>query len=215
MKILLADDHVLFRDGLHYVLHKLDEQADILDACTFTDALNIARDNPDLALLDLYMPDSEGVASVELFHTTYPDVPIVVVSGSEKCDDIEKVMICGAKGFISKMSSAQDMVNALRIVLDGGVYVPPQLLLSAFGQAQKGKRSRYANEHGLTVRQMDVLKQLAAGKSNKDIGLAIGLAESTVKLHVAGIFKTLHVNKRADAVKAAQRQGLLAPKDDV
>ena len=131
MKILLADDHVLFRDGMHYVLHQLEEQVVILDAGTFTDALNIARDNPDLdiALLDLNMPDSEGVTSVKLFHTTFPGVPVVVVSASENCGDIKKAMNNGALGFISKMASAQEMINALRLVLDGGLYVPPQLLL--------------------------------------------------------------------------------------
>jgi DNA-binding NarL/FixJ family response regulator len=212
MKILLADDHALFRDGMHYVLCKLGEQVDILDAGNFPDALNLARDNPDLdlALLDLNMPGSEGAASVKLFHTRYSDVPVVVVSGTDQRDDIEKVMNSGAMGFISKMSPGQDMIHALRLVLDGGVYLPPQLLQQALNQVKEGKRSWRTNEFGLTLRQMEVLQQLAAGLSNKDIGLAIGLAEGTVKIHVAAIFQTLRVNKRIDAVQAAQRMGLLA-----
>lgn len=212
MKILLVDDHALFRDGMHYVLRKLDEQVDILDAGNFPDALNAARDNPDLdlALLDLNMPGSEGAASIKLFHTRHPDVPLVVVSGSDQRDDIEKVMNSGAMGFISKMSSGQDMVHALRLVLDGGVYLPPQLLQQALGNVREDKRSWRTNEFGLTVRQLEVLQRLAAGLSNKDIGLAIGLAEGTVKIHVAAIFQALRVNKRIDAVQAAQRLGLLA-----
>ncbi len=212
MKILLADDHALFRDGMRYVLCKLDEQVDILDAGNFPDALNAARDNPDLdlALLDLNMPGSEGAASVKLFHKRYPDIPVVVVSGTDQHDDIERVMNSGAMGFISKMSPGQDMIHALRLVLDGGVYLPPQLLQQALDQVREGKRSWRTNEFGLTVRQMEVLQQLAAGLSNKDIGLAIGLAEGTVKIHVAAIFQTLRVNKRIDAVQAAQRLGLLA-----
>jgi len=212
MKILLVDDHALFRDGMHYVLRKLDEQVDILDAGNFPDALKTARDNPDLdlALLDLNMPGSEGVASVKLFHTRYPDVPLVVVSGSDQRDDIEKVMSSGAMGFISKMSSGQDMVHALRLVLDGGVYLPPQLLQQALGKVREDKRGWRTNEFGLTVRQLEVLQRLAAGLSNKDIGLAIGLAEGTVKIHVAAIFHALRVNKRIEAVQAAQRLGLLA-----
>jgi DNA-binding NarL/FixJ family response regulator len=212
MKILLADDHALFRDGMHYVLRKLDEQAEILDVGNFPDALNAAKDNPDidLALLDLNMPGSEGAPSVKLFHTSYPDTPVVVISGTDQRDDIERVMNSGAMGFISKMSSGQDMVHALRLVLDGGIYLPPQLLQLALGQVREDKRSWRTNEYGLTVRQMEVLQQLASGLSNKDIGLTIGMAEGTVKIHVAAIFQALRVNKRIDAVQTAQRMGLLA-----
>ncbi len=214
MKILLVDDHALFRDGMHYVLRKLDEQVEILDAGNFPDALNAARDNPDLdlVLLDLHLPGSEGAPSVKLFHTSYPDVPVVVVSGTDQRDDIERVMNSGAMGFVSKMSSGQDMLHALRLVLDGGVYLPPQLLQHALIQVREDKRSWRTNEFGLTVRQMEVLQQLASGLSNKDIGLSIGLAEGTVKIHVAAIFQALRVNKRMDAVQAAQRMGLLAEK---
>lgn len=212
MKILLADDHALFRDGMRYVLRKLDEQAEILDVGNFPDALSAAKDNPDidLALLDLNMPGSEGAPSVKLFHTSYPDTPVVVISGTDQRDDIERVMNSGAMGFISKMSSGQDMVHALRLVLDGGIYLPPQLLQLALGQVREDKRSWRTNEYGLTVRQMEVLQQLATGLSNKDIGLTIGMAEGTVKIHVAAIFQALRVNKRIDAVQTAQRMGLLA-----
>ncbi len=211
MKILLADDHALFRDGMRYVLQKLDEQITIVEAGNFPGALDAAKNNPDLdlALLDLSMPGSEGAASVKLFHTQYPDVPVVVVSGTDQRDDIEKVMNSGAMGFISKMSSGQDMVHALRLILDGGVYLPPQLLVQALGQVREDKRSWRTNEYGLTVRQMDVLRQLATGLSNKDIGQSIGLAEGTVKIHVAAIFQTLRVNKRVEAVQMALRLGLL------
>ena len=212
MKILLVDDHALFRDGMHYVLKKLDENVEILDAGNFQDALNAARDNPglDLVLLDLHLPGSEGAPSVKLLTSSYPDVPVVVVSGTDQRDDIENVMNSGAMGFISKMSSGQDMVHALRLVLDGGVYLPPQLLQLALGQLREDKRSWRTNEYGLTARQMDVLKQLALGLTNKDIGAAVGMAEGTVKIHVAAIFQALRVNKRMEAVEAAKRIGLLA-----
>lgn len=212
MKILLVDDHALFRDGMRYVLRKLDEHAEIMDAGNFSDGLDLARNNPDLdlVLLDLNMPGSDGAASVKLFHTRYPDVPLVVVSGTDQRDDIERVMGSGAMGFISKMSSGQDMLHALRLVLDGGIYLPPQLLQQALGQVREDKRTWRTNEFGLTVRQMEVLQHLANGLSNKDIALTIGLAEGTVKIHVAAIFQALRVNKRIEAVQAAQRIGLLA-----
>ena len=216
MKILLVDDHALFREGMHYVLKKLEEQVEILDAGNFSDGLAAAKANPDLdlVLLDLNLPGSEGAPSVKLFHTHFPDLPLVVVSGTDQRDDIEKVMNGGAMGFISKMSSGQDMIHALRLVMEGGIYLPPQLLQHALGQVREDKRSWRTNEFGLTVRQMEVLKQLALGLTNKDIGHAIGLAEGTVKIHVAAIFQTLKVNKRIDAVQAAQRMGLLTVNPD-
>lgn len=215
MKILLVDDHALFRDGMHYVLRQLDAQVDIVDSGNFMDALNAAEANPDLdlALLDLHMPGSNGVTSVKLFRARYPGVPVVVVSGSEHRHDIENVISSGARGFISKASTSKIMVQALRIVLDGGIYLPPQLLQPADTGVEPGTgdgRSWRTNEFGLTLRQMEVLQQLARGLTNKDIAQAIGLAEGTIKIHVAAIFSALRVNTRRDAVRAAQRLGLIA-----
>jgi len=211
MNILLADDHALFRDGMHYVLQKLDQKANIHDAGNFPDALAIAGEYPDLdlALLDLNMPGCEGAPSIKRFHLNHPNIPVVVVSGSDQRDEIEKVMNSGAMGFISKMSSAQDMVHALRLVLHGGIYLPPQLLQHALSQVREDKRTWRTNEFGLTMRQMDVLQHLANGLSNKDIALTIGLAEGTVKIHVAAIFQVLRVNKRIEAVQTAHRLGII------
>ena len=133
IKVLMADDHALFRDGMRYVLQQLADDVEILDSGNFQDALQLVHDNPDvdLALLDLNMPGSEGVPSIQFFHLRHPDIPLVVVSGSDHRDDIESVMESGAMGFISKMSSSKIMLSALRMVLEGGVYLPPQLLQQA------------------------------------------------------------------------------------
>lgn len=214
MKILLADDHALFRDGMHYVLQQLAEQVEIYDASTFPEALELVEKNGgiDLALMDLNMPGSEGAASARVFHLRYPDIPLVVVSGSDQRTDIERVMEFGAMGFVSKMTSGKVMLSALRMVLEGGIYLPPQLLqqtMASMEQASTDKRSSRSNEFGLTVRQMEVLQHLAAGKPNKDIAREMSLAEGTVKIHVAAVYQALHVNSRLEAVRTAQRLGLL------
>jgi DNA-binding NarL/FixJ family response regulator len=214
MTILLADDHALFRDGMRYVLQQLADQVEILDAENFPAALKLANEHPklDLALMDLNMPESDGALSVRAFHLKHPTVPVVVVSGSEQRDDIEKVMEYGAMGFISKMTSGKVMLSALRMVLDGGIYLPPQLLqqtMAGMEQGPKDKRTRRTNEFGLTVRQVEVLRCLANGMSNKDIANEMDLAEGTVKIHVAAVYQVLHVNSRLEAVRAAQRLGLL------
>ncbi len=129
-KILLVDDSALYRDGMRYVLNRLDNQVDILEAENLPDALNASRDNLDidLVLLDLNMPGCEGVDSMKAFHKYHPNLPVVVISSTDHLENIEMVMLEGAKGFISKMTSGADMMHALRRVLDGSVHLSHQLL---------------------------------------------------------------------------------------
>lgn len=219
IKVLMADDHALFRDGMHYVLQQLADEVEILDTGNFQDALQLVHDNTDvdLALLDLNMPGSEGVPSIQFFHLRYPDIPLVVVSGSDHRDDIESVMESGAMGFISKMSSSKIMLSALRMVLEGGVYLPPQLLQQAMNSVDQGeatlvnKRSQRAAKFGLTSRQLEVLTYLASGLANKEISKKMNLAEGTVKIHTAAVYQALHVNSRLEAVSTARRLGFLPP----
>ncbi len=219
IKVLLADDHALFRDGMRYVLQQLADEVEILDSGNFQDALQLAREHADidLALLDLNMPGSDGPPSILLFHRNFPDIPLVVVSGSDQRDDIESVMESGAMGFISKMSSSKIMLSALRMVLDGGVYLPPQLLQQVVNTVDQGeeslasKRTQRATRFGLTARQLEVLQYLAAGLANKEISQKMNLAEGTVKIHTAAVYQALHVNSRLEAVSTARRLGFLPP----
>lgn len=218
LKVLMADDHALFRDGMRYVLQQLADEVQILDSGNFQEALQLMNDNQDvdIALLDLNMPGSEGPASIQFFHLRYPDIPLVVVSGSDQRDDIESVMEYGAMGFISKTSSSKIMLSALRMVLEGGVYLPPQLLQQVMsnvdaGEVQANKHSQRAAKYGLTARQIEVLTYLAGGLANKDISKQMNLAEGTVKIHTAAVYQALHVNSRLEAVTAARRMGFLPP----
>lgn len=220
IKVLLADDHALFRDGMRYVLQQLAEEVEIIDTGNFAEALQMVNVHPDLdlALLDLNMPDSQGVPSLQLFHQRFPDVPLVVISGSDQREDIENVMNLGAMGFISKMSPSKVMLSALHMVMDGGVYVPPQLLQQAVakldsGQALLDKRSQRAGKYGLTPRQLEVLQLIGGGLSNKDISNKLDLAEGTVKIHVAAIYQALHVSTRTEAVATARRFGFIAAEE--
>lgn len=218
MKILLVDDHALFREGLRYVLQQLPEEVEILEAGNFHDGLRLAEQYPelDLALLDLNMPGSEGAVSVKFFHQRYPHIPVVVVSGEDGRGIMERVMNYGAMGFVCKNSTAPVMLSALNLVLSGGVYIPPQILQQHSVEEPKPKetervdrRSLRTNEYGLTARQMEVLKHLASGMSNKEIAQAVDLAEGTVKIHVAAIYQLLRVSSRMEAVRAAEQLGLI------
>ena len=208
MKILLADDHALFREGMRYVLRQLSDDVEILEAGDYRQAVDLADSHPelDLLLLDLHMPGSNGVESVGSFHQRYPGIPIVVVSGEEASANMEKAMNYGAAGFVSKSSNTQVMLGALKLVLAGGVYVPPEILHQHY--AVSADRP-YADADALTPRQLEVLHYLCRGMSNKEIATQIHLAEGTVKVHVAAIFHALKVNSRLEAVRVAEQLGLI------
>jgi len=217
MKILLVDDHALFREGMRYVLQQLHGGvSEILEAGNFPDGLKLAEQHPelDLALLDINMPGSEGPTSIRLFHQRYPHIPVVVVSGEEGRGYMKKVMDYGAMGFVCKSSTSSVMLSALNLVLSGGIYIPPQILQQHGVTAENemelaDRRSLNTNEYGLTQRQMEVLTHLAAGMSNREIAEKIHLAEGTVKVHVAAVYQALRVGSRMEAVREAGKLGLL------
>lgn len=216
MKILLIDNHVLFREGLRQILQQLPGgMHEILEAGNFTDALNLAGRHPglDLALLELKSPGCEGAASIKFFRQRYPHIPVVVVSGEEGYLATNKALSNGASGFVSKSSTVPILLNTLNLVLSGNVYVPPQFLqksgISAWSKNNLyGIRGPNANEHGLTARQIVVLKYLTAGLSNREISETINLAEGTVKTHIAAIYQILRVNNRIEAMRVAKQLGL-------
>jgi DNA-binding NarL/FixJ family response regulator len=212
MKILLADDHALFREGMRYVLQQLSQDVEVLEVSNFQDALKLASSHPDidLALLDLHMPGSDGSKSVSYFRMRYPHIPVVVVSGEEESSSMEQVLNYGASGFVSKKSNSQTMLSALNLVLSGGIYVPPEILRHHSISLQgREKRAQNSESYGLTRRQMEVLKHLCSGMSNKEIASAINLAEGTVKIHVAAVYHTLKVNNRVEALRVAEHLGLI------
>jgi DNA-binding NarL/FixJ family response regulator len=207
MRILLADDHPLFREGVKPVLEKLDPDVEILEAIDFPSAFDTMRraGEVDLVLMDLNMPGMAGIEGITRFRATFPEAPVVVLSASEQIEDIQRLLGAGALGYITKSSHSDTILAALRLVLAGGVYVPPALLDCSEGVPPHPVSSRYPS---LSYRQIQVLRELAKGQSNKQIGYALDVTEGTVKLHMAAIFRILRVNNRTEAVLVAQKMGL-------
>lgn len=209
MKILLADDHPLFREGVKPVLEKLDPDAEVIEAVDFPSAFEAMRCNGevDLVLMDLYMPGMPGIDGVIRFRAMFPDTPLVVLSASEQLEDMQKSLAAGALGYISKSSPSDIILGALRQVLAGVIYTPPGLLDN--DDPSRAAASAPSKRHpALSGRHIQVLRHLARGASNRQIGEALDVTEGTIKLHVAAIFRILKVNNRTEAVLVAQKMGL-------
>ena len=202
MKILVADDHPLFREALRQVVGQLAADAVMLEAHDWQAALAQVAQHPDmaLALIDLTMPGSEAFAGLKTLLERAETVPVVVVSASESVFDMKRALDAGAMGYLAKSETPAVVLNALRLVLSGGVYVPPRLIQSSAGGP--GNRGGVL-PFGLTSRQFEILTAMAQGKSNKDIVHDFSLSEATVKAHIGAIFKTLNVSNRAEAIRVA------------
>lgn len=206
IKILLIDDHVLFRDGILLLLEGLNAQVEIFEAGSYESAQRIIDEKKtfDLVLLDLGLP---GISNIELLmaiRDRLPESSVVVLSGT--CDHhvVEQALHHGARGYITKSSSAKIMLNALQLVISGGIYIPPEILENKMSEVNDLPLCD-GLEKLLTPRQCDVLFQLAEGKSNKEIGRVLGLTESTVRAHVAAILKAFNVSNRTHAVQYAMQ----------
>ncbi len=219
MKILITDDHALFREGLRYVLRQLEEGVIILEAGDCHEAVRLVSEHQDLdlILLDLVMEGTRGLDALKILRDRVPSVPIVIVSAVEERDIVRQALDRGAQGYIPKSSTGAVMINALRLILSGDIYLPPLLLDTLARQRQpvvsnNPTPAAYAASrhegHGLTLRQLEVLSLVCQGLSNKHICRVLGLSQGTVKIHVTAILKALNVSNRTQAVLAAKRLGL-------
>jgi len=201
MKALLVDDHALFREGLALLMAHAFDAIVCLQAASIAEALTLGEQHPDLALilLDLGLPDNIGMAGLRRLKEQLPLPALVVLSADDAPQTVLDSIDAGAQGFIPKTARPGLMREALAQVLAGGIYLPPPVLLQA---TPAGEVS------GLSERQFDVLRLLIAGRSNKLIGRELDLSESTVKTHLAAVFRKLEVNSRTQAVVKAASLGL-------
>ncbi len=172
----------------------------------------------DLILLDLALPDANGVSIIAKLQSLAPTVPVVVLSATEDPVTVQQALEAGAAGYIPKSCSSYETISALRLVLEGEIYVPPALLESLdvleAPAAADSDEPEPGNAAGLSPRQLEVLHLMARGSPNKVIARQLDLAEGTVKLHVASILRALKVNNRTEAVIEAGRRGLLPDADE-
>ena len=204
MKVLIADDHALFRDALGKLVVSLDNTITIVQTSSFVQMLKILNQENDFDLIitDLEMNDVYSwEKGFEEIKKAAPTSKIVIVSASENIRNIKNILEQGACGFISKRSENNLMTGALKLVLDGGTYVPSNLLNRSNDNMEKNKV--------LTHRQNQVLGLVAQGMSNKQIAYEIGVSEATVKLHINALLRSVGATNRTQAVITAQKMGII------
>jgi DNA-binding NarL/FixJ family response regulator len=205
MKILIVDDHPLFRAGFHAVLEQSALEASILSVSTMHEATGLLDTDSDigLVLLDLHLRDSDGFSALRQIGDKFPTTACIIISGDEHDGIANQSVAAGASGFIPKSFTADEMLAAIDHVLDGNVFVPKVSDVPSSTPARSA----------LTLRQLEVVSMLARGFSNKEIARELDLAERTVKAHVTAVLEALNVKNRTQAVIAAQQRGLLPSLD--
>ncbi len=208
-RILIADDHALFRKGLRLLLSDSFPKADVRDVDSLDAALEgLSHAAPvDLAILDLRMPGMAGAESLRAVREAYPETAILVLSGSDARHDVLGALGAGVHGYVVKSSPDAELLSAIERVRRGQVYVPSQLASPAMPDPAPASEPPAAFD-GLTPRQKDVLRLLAKGRSNKEIARELDLAEGTVKIHLAAVLRFLKARNRTEAAVLAARFNL-------
>ncbi|MDR6938431.1 MULTISPECIES: response regulator transcription factor [unclassified Luteibacter] len=226
MRVLIADDHRLIIEGVKLKLRELGDDVVFVEAETVAQLERVLATQPlpEVALIDMAMPGADGVKHIEHAVAALKDPgddgssrarPVIVLSGTEDPSAIRHVLDLGVQGYIPKSSPPDVILNAVRLVVGGGIYVPPEAMKSAsvptmapaFASNGDGLTTKERLATVLTERQIDVLKLLAKGRPNKLIARELGISEGTVKIHLAAIFRALHVRNRLEALVAAQHLG--------
>lgn len=210
VRIVVCDDHGLFRAGLGHVLGELDTAAELVEAPDGARALAAAAasPSPDLVLLDLALPDMDGMETLRRLRRARPTVPVVVISAWDDPDTVCEALEAGASGFIPKESSSSELLAGLRLVLDGGVYVPRAAVGEGDAAREAARRLRRERAARLTPRQREVLHLVGRGLTNREICGVLGLSLGTVKAHLAATFDALEVTNRTEAAVRARELGL-------
>lgn len=207
MKILVVDDHALVREGLCQVLQGLkpDESTEVLQAATCSQAFALADQHPelDLVLLDYHLPDMDGLAALNILGKRHPELPVVILSGSANPSIAQRVLAQGAAGFVTKSGLSDELLRALQLVLDGGVYQSDWFCAPALD----GAHPEPAQAPVFTPRQEEVLYLLLEGCSNREISERLGLSDETIKSHVTSVLRGFGVKTRTQAALEAARWG--------
>jgi DNA-binding NarL/FixJ family response regulator len=217
MKILIVADHALIREALHTVLKQLKREIVILEASNSRQAMRLVEEHPDLGLilLDINLPDRDGFSVLGELRERYATIAIIVLSAVDDQDTVKRAFKLGALGFIPKTTERDVMLNAIQLVLSGGIYIPSEILdlaeTTPSRPANKLSTRELLSDIGLTDRQIEVLALLMQGKSNKVIANTLNMGVPTVKNQITAVLKALKVTSRTEAVIKVGKMGWELP----
>ena len=217
MRILIVDDHALVRRGLSYVVREGFPDADVAEADSAVSALDLLRDKGtvELALVDVRMPDLDGLELLRAIKAEWPGLPVIMISTYENAPYVKRALADGAAGYLLKDATPEDLAQAINVALSGsGNVLSPRVIQNLFDDQDNGlgggtnSHGGRRNEYSLTQREHDILALLSEGRSNRDIAGHLFLSEKTVKAHLAAIFRKLGVANRTQAAMMAVQMGV-------
>ena len=207
IRIIVIDDHPLYRSGVVRTLEETDSFSVVGEGGKADDALQLAeRARPDIALLDISMPGS-GLKALEKLNAAHPEIKCIMLTVSEDDEDIMTAMKNGARGYVLKGIFAPELVHVVRTIAEGGSYVSPSLAAGLLAAMQEPGANRQAGSaiESLTEREEQILRLVSDGKSNKEVGRALNLQEKTIKHHMTSILQKLQVRNRVEAAVLAKK----------
>lgn len=211
IRVLLVDDHALFRSGIKLLLQRQDDFEVIGEASDSIEGIKRAKAlKPDIVLLDLHMPGLSGLDAIKLIHEEVPACHIILLTVSEEGDDLTTALKNGAAGYLLKNIDAEFFLSALRRAMQGDSVISNEMTAKLVANLRRGHVAPAEEVSKLTPRECDILAQVATGLSNKEIARTLDLAESTVKIHLQSILKKLNLSNRVQAAIYAVERGLAA-----
>ena len=211
IRILIVDDHTVVRDGLSAMLGREEDMTVVGEASNGLEAVEQAdRLKPDVILMDLRMPELDGVEAMKRIAESVPDAKVLVLTTFDTDEYIFHALEAGAKGFLLKDASRDELFKAVRAVSKGESSMEPGVAAKVLSRFVQLSQNQASPADILSAREMDVLREMATGGANKEIAAALTLSESTVKTHVANIFQKLDVNDRTGAVTEALRRKIIS-----
>ena len=211
IRLLIADDHLIVRQGLRLILETEDGFELVCEASDGAEAVKLAGElNPDVILMDLRMPGMDGLTAIERLAKEQPEIAIVILTTFDEDELMVRGLRAGAKGFLLKDTQRDTLFESIRAAARGETLLKPDVMarLLAQTQAPSGAKSQPENVD-LTEREMEVLQAAAQGKTSKEIAFALGISERTIKAHLGSIYQKLGVDSRAAAIAAAAGRGWL------
>lgn len=211
IKVMIVDDHTVVRDGLSSMFGRQADFSMVGEAGNGVEAVRIAVEvEPDVILMDLRMPEMNGVEAMRQISDLNPNVKFIVLTTYDSDEYIFDAIEAGAKGYLLKDASREDLFNAVRAIHAGESLIEPRVATKVLNRmAQLSRQSRQPVPDSLSDREIEVLQLMAKGSANKQIAAELTISESTVKTHVANIFQKLDVNHRTEAVTNALQKGII------